>query len=414
MSHAFEQNLQSYADLAVKIGLGLQAGQQLIVRAPVESAPLVRKIAASAYKSGARLVDVMWGDDELTLARFQHAPRDSFEEYPVWRAKALEEHAGQGHAVLSIHATDPNLLKAQDPDLVALTQRVNQTHLNPFYKYIMNDDINWAVISQPIASWAAKIFPGDSPDEQVSKLWAAIFEVCRINHADPLAAWQTHLEQLAARRNYLNAKQYTALKFTAPGTDVTVGMPQHHVWHGGQKETRSGISFIPNLPTEEVFTMPHKDKVDGVITSTKPLSYAGVLIENFSLTFEAGRVVNISAEKGEAVLKNLVETDEGSARLGEVALVPHSSPISQTGILFFNTLFDENASNHVALGRAYRFCVENGPAMSDEEFAAAGGNDSLTHVDFMIGSGQMDVDGVTAGGATEPIMRGGEWAIARK
>lgn len=407
----FEEKLQNYADLAVSIGVGLQADQRLIVRAPVEGAPLVRLIAASAYRAGARLVDVMWDDDAITLARFKYAPRDSFEEFPTWRTDALTQVAEAGDAVLSIYATDPDLLKDQDPDLVAQTKRVADTHMMPFRRKLMSDALNWSIISLPIPAWAAKVFPDGAPEEQMSKLWEAIFKICRVDQADPLAAWREHTKQLAATRDYLNAKQYTALKYTAPGTDLTLGMPENHLWHGGQKETLGGIPFIPNLPTEEVFTMPHKDKAEGVVTSTKPLSYGGVLIENFSLTFAGGRVTKVTAEKGETVLKKLVESDEGAGRLGEVALVPHSSPISQTGLLFYNTLFDENASNHLAVGRAYRFSLENGPAMSDEEFAAAGGNDSLTHVDFMIGSAEMDIDGITQNGEIEPVMRNGKWAF---
>lgn len=410
-SLSFEEKLQNYAELAVKVGLGLRAGQRLLVRAPVESAPLVRLIAASAYKAGARLVDVMWNDDAVTLARFNYAPRDSFEEFPTWQADALIKIANEGGAVLSIHATDPDLLKEQDPDLVALVQRVGQTHLIPFRRKVMSDELNWSIISLPIASWAAKIFPGSPPEEQIASLWEAIFTVCRIDRSDPVAAWQQHVAGLSARKDYLNAKRYTTLKFTAPGTGLTLGLPDHHIWHGAQSQTPAGITFIANVPTEEVFTLPHKDRATGVVSSTKPLSYGGVLIEDFSLTFAEGRVVKVTAKKGEAVLKKLIETDEGSARLGEVALVPHSSPISQSGLLFYNTLFDENASNHVAIGRAYRFCVAGGPAMSDKEFAAAGGNDSLAHVDFMIGSAAMDVDGITPEGVSEPIMRAGEWAF---
>jgi aminopeptidase len=380
---SFEEKLQNYAEMAVKIGVGLQAGQRLMVRAPIESAPLVRLIVASAYKAGARLVDVLWTDDTIILARFNYAPRDSFEEYPTWQADALAQMANAGDAVLSIYATDPDLLKDQDPDLVAL----------------------------PIASWAAKIFPDSPPDEQISKLWEAIFKVCRLDQPDPVAAWEGHVAELSARKDYLNAKAYTALKYTAPGTDFTLGLPDHHIWHGAQSQTPTGITFIANIPTEEVFTMPHKDRADGIVSSSKPLSYGGVLIEDFNLTFAGGRVVKVTAKKGKAVLQKLIETDEGSARLGEVALVPHSSPISQSGLLFFNSLFDENASNHLAIGRAYRFCIAGGAGMSDEEFAAAGGNDSLAHVDFMIGSAEMDVDGLTHDGIAEPIMRAGEWAF---
>ncbi|MCB0211540.1 MAG: aminopeptidase [Anaerolineae bacterium] len=405
----YEQQLHNYADIAVKIGVNLQAGQRLIVRGPIEAAPLVRLITASAYQAGARLVDVIWSDDAVTLARFQYAPRDSFEEYPTWQAKGLIEAAQRGDAFIAIHATDPNLLKEQDSDLVALSQRTHQRQLQEYFAYVMSDKVNWCVISYPLASWAARIFPQVPAEQQVEKLGAAIFTICRADQPDPVAAWQAHTQQLAARCEYLNAKQYTALKYTAPGTDLTVGLPENHIWHGGQKETLTGIPFIPNVPTEEVFTMPHKDRVEGVVTSTKPLSYAGVLIENFRLQFVDGKIVEIAAERGEAVLRKLIETDEGAARLGEVALVPQNSPIAQSGVLFYNTLFDENASNHLAVGRAYRFCVENGPQMSNEDFAAAGGNDSLAHVDFMIGSEAMDIEGLLADGTAEPLMRAGEW-----
>lgn len=408
---SFEEKLQNYAELAVKIGVGLRAGQRLLVRAPVESAPLVRLIVASAYKAGARLVDVMWNDDAVTLARFNYAPRDSFEEFPTWQADALIKIANEGGAVLSIHATNPDLLKEQDPDLVAMVQRVDQRYLMPFRRKIMSDELNWSIISLPISSWAAKIFPGRPPEEQIARLWEAIFKVCRIDRPDPVAAWQQHLAELSARKDYLNAKRYTALKYTAPGTNFTLGLPDHHIWHGAESYTPTGITFIANIPTEEVFTIPHKDQTEGVITSTKPLSYGGVLIEDFILTFAKGRIVNVTAKKGEAVLKNLVETDKGAARLGEVALVPHSSPISRSGLLFYNTLFDENASNHLALGKAFRYCIKNGITMSDKEFVSAGGNDSLIHIDFMIGSRDMDVDGINRDGTTEPIMRSGEWTF---
>ncbi|MBN1220738.1 MAG: aminopeptidase [Anaerolineae bacterium] len=408
---SFEQKLQNYAELTVKVGVGLQAGQRLLVRAPVEAASLVRLIVASAYRAGARLVDVMWLDDALTLARFQYAPRDSFEEYPAWRTETMAKLAKQGDASLAIHAVDPDLLKDQDPELVALAQRIHDEHMLPFRRQIMADATNWCLISLPVAGWAAKIFPNDPPDEQMSKLWEIIFKVCRIDRPDPMAAWQEHLTTLKAKTDYLNAKHYTALKYTAPGTDFTVGLPANHLWKSGQSVSQHSIVFVVNIPTEEIFTMPHRDKAEGVVSSAKPLSHAGILIEDFSLTFENGRITKVTAKKGEAVLKKLIESDEGAARLGEVALVPHSSPISQSGLLFYNTLYDENAANHLALGRAYRCSLKNGLLMSDEEFAKAGGNDSLIHVDFMIGSAHMDVDGITSDGAIEPIMRAGEWTF---
>ncbi len=415
---SFEQKLQNYADLIVKVGVGLQPGQRLILRTPVEAAPLARLITASAYKIGAKYVEVMWHDDAITLARFQHAPRDSFAEFPAWRTDVLAQSAENGDATLTIYSFDPDLLSEQDPELIATVQRKTDEHMLPFRHKLMADEVNWCLISLPIPSWAAKIFPNDPPDTQMKNLWDMVFKVVRADQPDPIAAWQEHLATLRAKQDYLNAKQYTALKYTAPGTDLTVGLPENHLWKGGQHITNNAakIAFVANVPTEEVYTMPHKDKTNGVVTATKPLSYGGgsgggLLIEDFSLTFENGRVVHATAKKGEDTLKKMIATDEGAARLGEVALVPYSSPISASGIMFYNTLFDENAASHLALGRAYRFTMKDGAAMSQEEFAAAGGNFSLIHTDFMIGSQQMDIDGITLDGTPEPVMRGGEWAF---
>jgi aminopeptidase len=409
---SFNQKLQNYADLTIQMGLNLQPGQRLIInRAPLESAPLVRLLAARAYRAGARLVDVMWSDDALTLARFNHAPRDSFKEFPSWRTDMLAKQVATGDALLSIYAVDPDLLQGQDPELISQVQQAYDRHMAGVREHLMRDRSNWTIITYPVASLAAKVFPASPVDKQVAKMWEAIFKSVRADQPDPLAAWQTQIQQLAERRDYLTGKRYTALKYRAPGTDLTLGLPEGHRWHGGQKETLSGIPFIPNLPTEEVFSLPHKDRVAGVVTSTKPLNLAGVLIENFRLKFEQGKIIEVQAERGQETLQRLIATDEGAARLGEVALVPHSSPISQTGLLFYNTLYDENAASHLAIGRAYRFCLEAGEKMSDEEFAAAGGNTSLTHVDFMIGCRAMDIDGLTADGHPEPLMRQGEWAF---
>jgi aminopeptidase len=412
MTLTFEENLQNYADLAIEVGVGLKAGQRLIIRAPLEAAPLVRLIAASAYDAGARLVDVLWHDDQLSLIRFQHAPADSFAEFPTWRTEVLTQAAEQGDAILSIHAADPDLLKDQDPELVALSQRVMNEHMTPFRRKAMADEVNWSIIALPIPAWAARVFPNEPAAEQIAKLWQLIFKVCRTDQIDPVEAWQEHIQTLKNRKDYLTLKQYAALRYYGPGINFTVGLPERHIWHGGQAETtHSHIAFTPNLPTEEIFTLPHRELADGLVTSSKPLSYNGVLIEDFSLTFEQGRVTTVQAANGETVLRNLIATDEGAARLGEVALVPHSSPISQSGLLFYNTLYDENAASHLALGRAYRFTLEEAKQMADEAFALAGGNNSLIHVDFMIGSGQLDIDGITRNGMIQPIMRHGEWAF---
>ena len=412
MSLTFEENLKKYADLIVHVGVNLQPGQRLTIRrAPHEAAPLVNLIAASAYKAGARLVDVFWRDEALILTRFKHAPRDSFAEYPDWQAGALLEAVKRGDAMISFSAEDPDLLKEQDPALVSLAVKTNARRMLPVMDHIMRDAVNWLVVALPTPAWAAKIFPNRNSEESIAALWETIFTLCRLDQADPVAAWQKHVQELQARSAYLNNKQYTALKYTGPGTDFRLGLPKGHIWKGAQSVSQAGIPFVANLPTEEVFTLPHKDQADGVVTASKPLNHEGRLIENFSLTFAQGRVVEARAERGEAALKEIIATDEGAARLGEAALVPHSSPISQSGLLFYNTLFDENASSHLALGRAYRFTLQNGTTMSTDEFAAAGGNYSLKHVDFMIGSAQTNVDGITADGRAEPVMRQGEWAF---
>ena len=412
MSLTFEEKLQKYAELVVRVGLNLQSGQRLTIRrAPHEAAPLVNLIAANAYQAGARLVDVFWRDEALILTRFKHAPRDSFEEYPDWHTDALLQAVKRGDAMVSFSAGDPDLLKEQDPALISLAVKTKAKRMLPVMDYIMRDAVNWLVIALPTPAWAAKIFPDRNLEESIAALWETIFTLCRLDQADPVAAWQKHVQELQARSAYLNNKQYTALKYTGPGTDFTLGLPQGHIWKGAQSVSQAGISFVANLPTEEVFTLPHKDQADGVVTASRPLNHEGRLIENFSLTFEQGRVVEARAERGEAALKEIIATDEGAARLGEVALVPYSSLISQSGLLFYNTLFDENAASHLALGRAYRFTLQNGTTLSKEEFAAAGGNYSLKHVDFMIGSAQIDVDGITAAGNLEPVMRQGEWAF---
>ena len=407
----FEKSLERYADVVVRVGVGLQPGQRLNIRASVETAPFVRQAVASAYRAGARLVDVLWTDDGVELARYRLAPRDSFEELANAVPDALLKGGERGDAVLSVHAVNPTLLKDQDPDLVAKAERARQKYLLPFSRRISGKEVNWCVASAAIPSWAGQVFPGMTGEEATRRLWTEIFRTCRIDREDPVAAWEKHIADLARRRQHLDRKQYAALRFRGPGTDLTVGLPDQHHWLGGRSETvRTKIPFVANLPTEEVFTTPHRERVEGVVRATKPLNHGGKVVEGFELRFDRGRVAEIKAEKNEEVLRKIVETDDGAARLGEVALVPHGSPISKSGILFFNTLFDENASSHVALGRSYRICVVGGEDMSDEEFARAGGNDSLMHVDFMIGSDATDVDGIAKDGSIEPLMRGGEWA----
>jgi len=322
---------------------------------------------------------------------------------------ALVQHVEAGHAVLSIYANDPDQLKDFPPEHVAAVQQATARAVRPFREHISRNQTNWGVVAAAAEAWAARVYPDRPAADRMAALWGAIARLCRLDRPDPIAAWETHLGQLAARTDDLNAKRYAALRYRGPGTSLTIGLPDGHLWVGGRSTSAAGIRFAPNLPTEEVFTMPHKDRVDGTVRSTKPLSYGGSMIEGFSLTFAEGRVVEVTAEKGEDALRRLVAMDGGAARLGELALVPHNSPVAQSGVLFYNTLFDENAASHVALGAAYKFTLSGGETMTEEEFERVGGNRSATHVDFMIGSPELDVDGVRGDGAVEPVMRHGDW-----
>jgi aminopeptidase len=406
---AIEQRYAAYADLALDVGLSLQAGQRLWLSTPITAAPLARMIVAAAYKRGARYVEMNWMDDEMTLARFQHAPRDSFTEFPVWRSEAMLAGAKEGDAFLSVRGSDPLLLKDQDAELVTTMQRTGARHSREYLTYVTSHKVNWCVLSVPIPAWARQVFPGLSDADAVARLWDAIGAACRLDQPDPVAAWNAHLAELARRAAELTEAAFTALHFVGPGTDLTVGLVQGHRWIGGSSTTDSGITFTPNVPTEEVFTLPHKDRVDGTVTASKPLNYGGTLIEGLQVRFEAGRAVEVTADAGQSVMQGLIDTDEGSARLGEVALVPASSPISMSGVLFYDTLYDENAASHVAVGKAYSECLQDGGNKSADELAACGVNDSLTHVDFMIGGQQMDVFGVSADDSETPVMAQGEW-----
>ncbi len=411
MNNDFETNLQKYAELVIKVGVNIQPEQELVLRIPIEAAPLARQLAIEAYKAGAKYVNVFYGDDEQTLIRFKYAPRDSFEYFPDWYADALIRFAKNGDAILSVYASDPDLLKDQDPELISASRKAAAKKMRPFSELLGKDYAPWTVIAASTPGWANKVFAHLPEDERVPALWDAIFKICRVTTPDPVEAWRKHTEELVKRSAYMTEKQYVALKYTAPGTDLTLGLPENHVWMGGYGKTPKGNAFTANIPTEEIFTLPHKDRVNGTVRATLPLSLHGNLVEDFWFRFQDGKVVEVHAAKGEEVLKKLLETDEGAVRLGEVALVPQSSPIAQTGILFYNTLYDENASCHLALGRAYRTSLKGGENMSEDEFGAAGGNDSLIHVDFMIGADEMDIDGILPDGSAEPVFRGGEWAF---
>ena len=405
----FDTLLSKYADVVVQVGLNLRKGQILSIRAILDDAPFIRKVTQSAYKAGAKYVDVLWSDEGSARTRFEYGDPENITYIPNWIFNRFEEYEKDGNAELAVASTDPDLFEGIDSDLLAKNRKARMQKFEPLRKY--ENLANWCVVATAAPSWAKKVFPDIPVDEAQEKLWDAIFKVCRIDTPDPVAAWQEHIDKLVKYKDYLNNKRYTALHYTAPGTDLTVGLPEKQVWAGAQESFKNGITCTVNIPTEEVFTAPHKDKVDGYVKATLPLNLQGTLIEDFTVTFEKGRAIKITAGKGEDDLRKLIETDENASRLGEVALVPNSSPINQSGILFYNTLFDENASCHIALGNAYRTSIEGGADMTNEEFADAGGNKSLVHTDFMIGSPEMDIDGITADETREPIMRQGEWAF---
>lgn len=409
MTFIDESDLRAYADVTVKVGLNLRAGQHLLIRAPIESAPLVRAVARSAYENGACLVEALWSDPELLVARFAHAPAGSFAEHTSWWVDAGLEYVKNGGALLSIAGADPDLLKDADPGDIQVWRAAESVAYAPFARQISGDAINWTIVAYPAQAWAEKVYPDLTAEDAQARLWSAIRSIVRLDQPDPVATWEAHVRRLEARTAFLNERAYDALHFRGSGTDLRIGLPYRHSWEGGATKAKIGIVNVPNMPTEEVFTAPHRGRADGTVTATMPLSNSGRLIEDFSLTFKDGRVVDLKAGKNEAVLRSIVEMDEGSARLGEVALVPNSSPIAQTGTLFYNTLFDENAASHIALGRAYRTCIEDCGDIEDEDFNAVGGNTSHMHVDFMIGSAEVDVDGIDGDGNAEPLMRAGEW-----
>ena len=412
-----QELLRKYAEAIVRVGLNIRPGQRLIINnaisqgIPPAGRALVHEVTKAAYAAGARYVQPIWGDEEMMRIRLQNAPADSFNEYPKFHVDAVLDMIKNGDALLSIYANDPDAYKGLDPERVGALQKTQLENTAPISVNISRNAVNWCVVAAAAPAWAAKIFPDLKPEEAEEKLWEAIFQTTRADQPDPIAAWMDHIQNLSKRGRYMQAKKYSALHYKAPGTDLTIGLPQGHRWISARMPAENGVDFTANMPTEEVFSLPDRQRADGIVAATFPLSYGGSLIEDFSVTFENGRIVKVHAKNNEILLQKLVNTDEGSTRLGEVALVPASSPISKRGHLFYNTLFDENASCHLAIGRAYRFTLTGGEELTDEEFISAGGNISLNRVDFMIGSPQMDIDGIKEDGTREPVMRSGEWAI---
>ena len=404
-----DQKLDQLAEVAIRVGLGLKHGQELVMTASLDALPLARKITEQAYRAGASLVTTLYADDEAALMRYRLAPNESFDHAAAWLYDGMGAAFRSGAARLAITGANPMLLSNEDPNKVSRANRAVSVAYRPALELITRHEINWTIVAAATPAWAAVMFPDYPAETALAKLWDAIFQTTRINVEDPVGNWKAHDATLHQRAAFLNEKRFYALQYRGPGTDFRLGLADDHLWMGGGTTAGNGLYCIPNMPTEEVFTTPHKDRADGVVTATKPLSHQGTMIEGIQVRFEHGRIVEAKATRGQEVLEQLISTDDGARRLGEVALVPHSSPIASSGLLFFNTLFDENAASHIALGQAYTSCLKDGDKLSKEELAAKGANDSLIHVDWMIGSGELDIDGISATGEAEPLMRQGEW-----
>jgi aminopeptidase len=404
--------LKKYAELLVYSGGNVQKGQPVVIACDVSNAGFARLVQDAAYDAGASEVFINWTDEVSTRTRYLRAADETFDAFPDWIVRRFEHFDGRKAVYLHIASEDPDLLAGVSPDRIKRFVKASRTATKPHSRLTMSNALRWSIVAVPSPKWAAKVFPGLPEDAAVEKLWGVLLKGARADGDDPRADWEIHRRNFEARVKFLNEKNFKTLRFkNGLGTDFSVGLANNHIWGGGGDLGQDGVYFFPNLPTEEIFTAPDRNAADGTVAASMPLSYQGSLIENFSVTFEGGRAVSHKAEKNEEVLKNIIEMDEGSRRLGEVALVPDSSPISRMGLLFYETLFDENASCHLALGKAYPHCIKGGDKLSEEELINAGVNDSLLHVDFMFGTSDMKIVGVGADGAETVIMENGEYVV---
>lgn len=406
----FQEKLNEYAELIVRVGLNIQPGQYLQIQTTLDTVDFTRLVAQQAYKVGASHVDVQYSDNVLTRAFYELASDGSFDDVPKWIAAQRDEIIDRNGALLWIDAEDPDLLEGIETTRISRYQKESSKLLKRYRKAVMNDEITWSIAAVPSPKWAQKVYPELDEEAAMQTLWEKIFEVVRIGRGQAVEEWTSHISNLNHKAAYLNSRKYKQLHYTAEGTDIVVGLPEGHIWMSGSSTNSQGTSFIANLPTEEVYTVPSRTDVNGTVTNSKPFIYQGNRIDGFRLTFKNGKVTQIAADHGEQLLKELLETDEGAARLGEVALVPHDSPISNASIIFYNTLFDENASNHFALGEAYPTTILNGKESSEEQLKAMDVNVSLIHEDFMIGTATMNIDGILEDGTREAIFRNGNWA----
>lgn len=406
--------LELYADFAVRTAVNVQEGQTLIINGPLEVADFVRMCAQKGFEAGARDVVVHYGDEKMSRLRMQHADVAVLEDIKPWRLQSYMDYARPGEAcVLSISASDPELYKGLDSGKVDRANLAMSEAMRPWRELAMNNDIQWTVLSVPTEAWARKVLPELPVDAAQERLWQAIFQMCRVDTGDPVNAWKQHSALAKKRADALNDMRLQALHLkSANGTDLTIGLAEDYLFAGIQELSTGGVPFLANIPSEEIFTAPHHSRVEGVVKSSLPYVYNGNLIEGITARFVGGEAVEVTAEKGEDLMRQMMSADAGARHLGEIALVPASSPVRQTGLLFYNTLFDENAACHMAFGAGYPGTVRGGTAMSRDELAAKGMNDSMIHEDVMIGTPDMDIDGILPNGERVPVFRAGEWVLA--
>jgi len=419
MSNLFEKHLDNYADLIMKVGINYKEGTRIRIGAlpgrsarfytPLEAAPLVQKLVKKAYQMGAPLVEVFWGDPELDLIRYQYAPKDSFQEIPSWSVDEIVKAADRKDARIYIGGSNPYLFKEIDSDLLSEMQKTRSDAFREANEYLVRNPTPWIILLYPTTAWSQAVFPDLSSEEAVEKMSEYLIKFYRLDKEDPVKYWEKHFASLIGRADSLTENSYQYIHLKSPGTDLKIQLPEGHRWKTAVLKDKAGRENAVNMPSEEVFTLPDRMGVDGYVSSTKPFTMGDGFVDGLYLEFEKGAVTKVKAEVGELFVKKTLEIDEGSCRLGELALVPNSSPISQAGVIFHNTLLDENASIHIALGRGIRDCLQDGPDMTTDEFVEAGGNHSAVHYDFMIGSAEIDVDGYDQNGEAHPIMRKGEW-----
>lgn len=407
-----DKRLDEYASLLVRVGLNVQKGQTLIIASPVECAFFARKCAAAAYEAGCREVVMNWRDDTLARMKYLHADDAVFDEVPEWYKHLYNDYAAEGAAYLSISASDPMNLAGVDSDRLLRSNRARGEALRPFYTEQMSNGIAWCIASIPIPSWAEKVFPDLAPEEAMDALWDAILATVRVHgEGTAVAGWREHLARINERTAKLNELNFVSLHYRSGiGTDFTVSLPEGHLWQGGADTTKTGVDFVANMPTEEIFTAPERNSGNGILVASMPLVHDGNVIKGIRFRVENGKIVEATADEGEDVLRTAITIDEGASYFGELALVPYDSPISNQKILYYSTLFDENAACHIAFGEAYP-CIKGGADMSKEELAAHGLNDSLTHVDFMIGTPDMEIVGTTHDGREIPVFKNGNFAL---